>query len=47
MRMEDLSDRVAVVTGASSGIGVAAARLLVEEGVSVVLSPVARRSWTR
>ncbi|UAK26609.1 SDR family oxidoreductase [Sphingomonas nostoxanthinifaciens] len=40
--MQDLSGRVAVVTGASSGIGVATARLLVEEGVSVVLA--ARRA---
>ncbi|WP_223799598.1 SDR family oxidoreductase [Sphingomonas nostoxanthinifaciens] len=42
MQMQDLSGRVAVVTGASSGIGVATARLLVEEGVSVVLA--ARRA---
>jgi len=38
MKMQDLTGKVAVVTGASSGIGEAAARLLVAEGVHVFLS---------
>lgn len=41
MKMQDLTGKVAVITGASSGIGEAAARLLVEEGAHVIL--VARR----
>jgi NADP-dependent 3-hydroxy acid dehydrogenase YdfG len=41
MKMQDLSGKVAVLTGASSGIGEATARLLVSESVNVVL--VARR----
>jgi len=41
MKVQDLTDKTAVVTGASSGIGEVAARLLVAEGVHVIL--VARR----
>jgi NADP-dependent 3-hydroxy acid dehydrogenase YdfG len=41
MQMENLTGKIAVVTGASSGIGEAAARLLVKEGMNVFL--VARR----
>lgn len=41
MKMQDLTGKIAVITGASSGIGEAAARLLVEEGAQVIL--VARR----
>jgi len=41
MKMQDLTGKIAVITGASSGIGEAAARLLVDEGAHVVL--VARR----
>lgn len=36
--MQDLTGKVAVITGASSGIGKARARLLAEEGASVVLA---------
>lgn len=38
MEMQDLNGKTAVITGASSGIGDAAARLLASEGVHVVLA---------
>ncbi|GAC1426984.1 MAG: SDR family oxidoreductase [Burkholderiaceae bacterium] len=38
MKMQDLHGKIAVITGASSGIGEAAARLLAQEGVHVVLA---------
>ena len=38
MKMQDLTGKVAVVTGASSGIGPATAKLLASEGVHVVLA---------
>ena len=38
MKMQNLTDKIAVITGASSGIGEAAARLLVEEGMNVVIA---------
>ena len=41
MKMQDLTGKIAVITGASSGIGEAASRLLVDEGAHVIL--VARR----
>jgi NADP-dependent 3-hydroxy acid dehydrogenase YdfG len=38
MKMQNLTGKVAVITGASSGIGEATARLLASEGVHVVLA---------
>lgn len=40
--MPSLADKVAIVTGAASGIGAEIARLLIEEGASVVLTDIDR-----
>ncbi|MBJ19179.1 MAG: SDR family NAD(P)-dependent oxidoreductase [bacterium] len=44
--MKELSGRVAVVTGAASGIGLAMARRFAEEGMKVVISDVEETSLT-
>jgi 3(or 17)beta-hydroxysteroid dehydrogenase len=42
-----VQDKVAVVTGAASGIGYAAAKLLVDEGANVVLTDIAAEAGER
>jgi NADP-dependent 3-hydroxy acid dehydrogenase YdfG len=42
MEMSNITDKVEAITGASSGIGESAAKLLAEQGAKVVLG--ARRS---
>lgn len=45
--MPQLSNKVAIITGASSGIGRASAILFAREGASVVLGHGASPSWMR
>jgi NAD(P)-dependent dehydrogenase (short-subunit alcohol dehydrogenase family) len=42
--MEDLSGRVAVITGGASGIGLATARRLAQEGMRLVLADIERQA---
>lgn len=41
--MQDLSGRVAVMTGGANGIGLATARLLAAEGMCLVLADIFER----
>jgi len=45
--MQDLKDRVAVITGAASGIGLAATERLLREGMKVVLADIEPESLER
>jgi len=42
-----LAGKVAIVTGSSKGLGLAASRALVEEGCRVTICPAARRPSAR
>jgi 3(or 17)beta-hydroxysteroid dehydrogenase len=42
-----VQDKVAIITGAASGIGLATARLMVEEGANVVLTDIASEAGER
>ena len=42
MGMSNITDKVVVITGASSGIGESTAKLLAEQGAKVVLAEVRR-----
>jgi NAD(P)-dependent dehydrogenase (short-subunit alcohol dehydrogenase family) len=45
--MKKLDKRVVVITGGSSGIGLACARLFEKEGAQVVLFAEARMAWKK
>lgn len=45
--MQNIENKVVIITGASSGIGAAAARALAARGAKVVLGPGGETGWNR
>ena len=47
MDQQMLKDKVAIITGASYGMGQSMAELFAEEGAAVVITARARKNWTQ
>jgi len=45
--MSRLEGKIAVITGANSGIGLASAKRFIAEGAHVYITGAARKNWTK